>query len=317
MNGKHEFGCDCRDCKIFWAEDASSRALRTREFEPRLINNVESLVEHNNVQSWVDPNINQEGLDFIFGTRDAFNVPASGPSTIPPTIKVFIERIQNGSFATHAREDVHRFNKLMKKYCLESYWIKQNLYARYVDNAEKLQNYLEYLHKVIKEQLAQKQKAEADAEAKLARELARVKAEADAKEELARAVLARAGISEADLIIALSSDFTTSTAILTTPHIGRRIRKNFFGKWHSGIITSSDEEDLYHVKYDDGDSEDLDHDEMHKCLLSHEENESIAKKKKEAHAKCQQRSRDAKKVNVRTNTFVIIMIATCLILYIV
>ena len=71
MNGKHEFGCDCRDCMIFWAEDASSRALRTREFEPRLINNVESLVEHNNVQSWVDPNINQEGLDFIFGTRDA------------------------------------------------------------------------------------------------------------------------------------------------------------------------------------------------------------------------------------------------------
>ena len=79
MNGKHEFGCDCRDCKIFWAEDASSRALRTREFEPRLINNVESLVEHNNVQSWVDPDINQEGLDIIFGTRDAFNVPASGP----------------------------------------------------------------------------------------------------------------------------------------------------------------------------------------------------------------------------------------------
>ena len=312
MNGKHEFGCDCRDCMIFWAEDASSRALRTREFEPRLINNVESLVDHNNVQSWVDPNINQEGLDFIFGTRDAFNVPASGPSTIPPTIKVFIERIQNGSFATHAREDVHRFNELMKKYCLESYWIRHNLYARYVDNAEKLQKYLEYLHKGIKEQLA-------------------------------RAVLARAGISEADLIIALSSDFTTSTAILTTPHIGRRIRKNFFGKWHSGIITSSDEEDLYHVKYDDGDSEDLDHDEMHKCLLSHEENESIAKTKKEAHAKCQQRScllsheendsiakkkkeanakckqrsRDAKKVNVRTNTFVIIMIATCLILYIV
>ena len=114
-----------------------------------------------------------------------------------------------------------------------------------------------------------------------------------------------------------TSTVTITTAILTTPHIGRRIRKKFFGKWHSGIITSSDEEDLYHVKYDDGDSEDLDHDEMHKCLLSHEENESIAKKKKENNAKHQQRFRDAKKANVRTNTFVIIMIATCLILFIV
>ena len=48
MNGKHVFGCDCRDCMIYWAEDASSssRALRTRDFEPRLINNVESLVDH-------------------------------------------------------------------------------------------------------------------------------------------------------------------------------------------------------------------------------------------------------------------------------
>ena len=93
------------------------------------------------------------------------------------------------------------------------------------------------------------------------------------------------------------------------------IRKQFFGKWYSGIITSWDEEDkLYHVKYDDGDSEDLDHDEMHECL---EKDKSIAKNKKEKHAKCQQRYRDAKKANVRTNTFVIIMIATCLIMYIV
>ena len=93
------------------------------------------------------------------------------------------------------------------------------------------------------------------------------------------------------------------------------IRKQFFGKWYSGIITSWDEEDkLYHVKYDDGDSEDLDHDELHKYL---EKDKSIAKNKKEKHAKCQQRSRDAKKANVRTNTFVIIMIATCLIMYIV
>jgi hypothetical protein len=199
--------------------------------------------------------INREGLAYIFGTRDAeqrlgHNVQssmdhdpfcilsmntlivgqeglASGPSTIPPTIKVFIERIQNGSFATHAREDVNRFNKLMKKYNPTSYWIKQNLYAKYVDNAEKLQNYLEHVHEVIKKQRAQKQESS---------------------------------------------------------YIGRHIRKKFAdGKWYSGIITSSDEEDLYHVKYDDGDSEDLDHDEMHECLLSHEENESIAKKKKETH----------------------------------
>ena len=93
------------------------------------------------------------------------------------------------------------------------------------------------------------------------------------------------------------------------------IRKQFFGKWYSGIITSWDEEDkLYHVKYDDGDSEDLDHDELHKYL---EKDKSIAKKKKEDNAKYKQRSRDAKKANVRTNTFVIIMIATCLIMYIV
>ena len=46
MNGKHEIGCDCRGWMIYRAEDASSRALRTRDFEPRLINNVESLVDH-------------------------------------------------------------------------------------------------------------------------------------------------------------------------------------------------------------------------------------------------------------------------------
>ncbi len=54
MNGKHEFGCDCRDCMTYlgthisvdideWMpEDASSTALRTRDFEPH----VESLVDH-------------------------------------------------------------------------------------------------------------------------------------------------------------------------------------------------------------------------------------------------------------------------------
>ncbi len=71
---------------------------------------------------------------------------------------------------------------------------------------------------------------------------------------------------------------------------------------------------MYHVKYDDGDSEDLDHEEMHECL---QENKSIANKKKENNAKRRQRSRDAKKASVRTNTFAIIMIATCLIMYIV
>ena len=58
MSGKHEIGCDCRDCMTYlgthisvdideWMpDDASSAAFRTRNFEPRLINNVESLVDH-------------------------------------------------------------------------------------------------------------------------------------------------------------------------------------------------------------------------------------------------------------------------------
>ncbi len=49
---------------------------------------------------------------------------------------------------------------------------------------------------------------------------------------------------------------------------GRRIRKKFGRKWHSGIIASWDENDkLCHAKYDDVDSEDLDLDEMHECLI--------------------------------------------------
>ena len=58
MSGKHEIGCDCRDCMTYlgthisvdideWMPDgASSVAFRIRNFEPRLINNVESLVDH-------------------------------------------------------------------------------------------------------------------------------------------------------------------------------------------------------------------------------------------------------------------------------
>ena len=81
---------------------------------------------------------------------------------------------------------------------------------------------------------------------------------------------------------------------------GQRSRKKFLNKWYSGIITSWDGDNkLYHVKYDDGDSEDLDHDEMHECLLHLEQNED----KKEAHVKRQQRYRDAKKASVRTNRF--------------
>jgi hypothetical protein len=59
---------------------------------------------------------------------------------------------------------------------------------------------------------------------------------------------------------------------LSSPYIGRRIRKKFSRKWYTGIITAWDPDDkLYHAKYDDDDSEDLDHNEMHECLMSFEE----------------------------------------------
>ena len=159
MNGKHEFGCDCRDCMTYlgthideWMpEDASSTALRTRDFEPRLINNVESLVDHatesqeisgkhgiscdcpacmtymgtsicvdidqwmsddasfpvfgsrdaeqrlgNNVQSWVDQKINQEGLDAVqrrefqkcsLGPLDLFSDPPNSGHYFPYAVQ--------------------------------------------------------------------------------------------------------------------------------------------------------------------------------------------------------------------------------------
>ena len=58
--------------------------------------------------------------------------------------------------------------------------------------------------------------------------------------------------------------------------IGRRIRKlrirnDFRRKWYTGIITAWDPDDkMYHVKYDDNDSEDLDHNEMFECINTFE-----------------------------------------------
>jgi hypothetical protein len=52
-------------------------------------------------------------------------------------------------------------------------------------------------------------------------------------------------------------------------YVGRRINKRFDRKWYTGTITAWDVDDkLYHVKYDDSDSEDLDHGQLHGCLIS-------------------------------------------------
>ena len=58
--------------------------------------------------------------------------------------------------------------------------------------------------------------------------------------------------------------------------IGRRIRKlrirnDLSRKWYTGIITAWDPDDkMYHAKYDDNDSEDLDHNEMFECINTFE-----------------------------------------------
>jgi hypothetical protein len=58
---------------------------------------------------------------------------------------------------------------------------------------------------------------------------------------------------------------------LSSPYIGRRIRKRFCRKWYTGVVTAWDpDEKLYHAKYEDDDSEDLDHNEMHGCLMCFE-----------------------------------------------
>ena len=54
--------------------------------------------------------------------------------------------------------------------------------------------------------------------------------------------------------------------------IGRRIEKKFGAKWHGGKVTSTEvdidtNENLWHVKYDDGDSEDLGSSEIGVALL--------------------------------------------------
>ena len=69
--------------------------------------------------------------------------------------------------------------------------------------------------------------------------------------------------------------------IPAVPHIssffiGRRIRKlrirnDLSRKWYTGTITAWDPDDkMYHAKYDDNDSEDLDHKEMFECINTFE-----------------------------------------------
>ena len=74
----------------------------------------------------------------------------------------------------------------------------------------------------------------------------------------------------------------TPRIILSSPYIGRRIRKMFCGKWSTGIITAWDPDDrLYRAKYDDNDSEDLDHNKMHECLMCFEKHWSQKQRRTE------------------------------------
>ena len=64
-------------------------------------------------------------------------------------------------------------------------------------------------------------------------------------------------------------------------YVGRRINKRFDRKWYTGTITAWDVDDkLYHVKYDDSDSEDLDHGQMHGCLISQRTQEHLQQRTK-------------------------------------
>ena len=86
--------------------------------------------------------------------------------------------------------------------------------------------------------------------------------------------------------------------IPAVPHIssffiGRRIRKlrignDFSRKWYTGIITAWDPDDkMYHAKYDDNDSEDLDHKEMFECINTFEKywQQKRNDKERESHRK--------------------------------
>ncbi len=66
----------------------------------------------------------------------------------------------------------------------------------------------------------------------------------------------------------MSSGVTT----MSESYVGRCIQKQFGKDIYSGTITAWDAEDnLYHVRYDDGDSEDLTDGEMQLCLIANEE----------------------------------------------
>ena len=328
MSGKHEIGCDCRDCMTYlgthisvdidqWMpDDASLAGFGTRDAPTTSTETTKATIlttpqksvttkatilttPHKNVHSPADHATgNQKGL-------------ASGPSTIPTTIRdakkasvrtlSFMERIENGNFATHDPEDVDRFNKLMNKYLPNSNWIKDNIYADYVNREGNFK-----VGQRFRKKFSSKWYSGIITSWDGDNKLYHVKYDDGDSEDLDRDEMPECLLShEENETIATEKNEAHAKCQqrirdAQKASIGRRIRKKFSNKWYSGIINSWDGENkLYHVKYDDGDSEDLDHDEMHECLLHHEQNED----KKEAHVKRQQRFRDAKKASVRTNTF--------------
>jgi hypothetical protein len=61
---------------------------------------------------------------------------------------------------------------------------------------------------------------------------------------------------------------SSSSTLMPNTYVGRRIHKKFGRKMIPATITAWDaEHDLYHVKYDDDDSEDLDINEMQRSLV--------------------------------------------------
>jgi hypothetical protein len=81
---------------------------------------------------------------------------------------------------------------------------------------------------------------------------------------------------------------------LSSVFIGRRIRKEFSRKWYTGRITAYDPDDKsYHAKYDDNDSEDLDHNEMHECMMSFEKHWSQQRKQRRNEMQRERRRKNA------------------------
>ena len=62
------------------------------------------------------------------------------------------------------------------------------------------------------------------------------------------------------------------------PEVGMTVQKDFDGEPYWGSITAIDEDDngvkLYHIKYDDGDEEDMDYDECFSALKEKPDDDS-------------------------------------------